>query len=94
MMQYYRKNPQLNRDRAFKNYEIAKSLLRDFSSLAEKFEDFEDVWEKNVTLTAFSILYTIRRETIYVIDIRDQRGNRSADALRRFNSELRNKYGL
>jgi hypothetical protein len=34
--------------------------------------------------TSFSLLYTVARDTVWIIDIRDQRGRRSADALRRF----------
>jgi len=39
-------------------------------------------------------LYTMKNETIYIIDVRDQRGLRSAAALQVFTTELREKYGL
>lgn len=94
MVQYYRENPQLDRAKALQSYEAAKALLRDHAKGAERFEDFEEVWEKRILGTPFSILYTIRGQTVYVIDLRDQRGNRSAAALRKFNAELRKKRGF
>lgn len=39
--------------------------------------------------TCFSLIYTVARETVWIIDIHDQRGRRSAEALRDFTRELR-----
>lgn len=92
MVQYYRNNPQLDQAKAFASFEVAKQRISDVAPPKETFEDFEDVWEVKIQRTAFSMLYTIRGLTAYVIDIRDQRGRRSATALRVFNRELKSKY--
>ena len=92
MMHYYRINPQLDRNKAFQSFEATKQRMSTLLPPKETYEDFEDVWEATILHTAFSFLYTIRRDTVYVIDVRDQRGNRSAEALRRFHRELREKY--
>jgi hypothetical protein len=91
MVQYYRGNPQLNRAKAFQSLEATKQRICTLSPPRETFENFDEVWEATILHTAFSILYTIRRDTVYVIDIRDQRGNRSAEALGRFHRELRHQ---
>jgi hypothetical protein len=52
------------------------------------------VREYNITGTAFSLLYSVMADNIWIIDIRDQRGLRSAEALRTFTSELRQRFGL
>jgi len=92
MMQYYRTNPQLNQKMAFQNFEVAKRRIRDLSPPKETYEDLSNVWEVSIQRTAFSFLYTIRTDTAYIIDVRDQRGYRSAEALRSFDRELRKKY--
>ena len=43
--------------------------------------------------TSFPLLHTVARDTVRVIDIRDQRGRRSADALRRFLRDARAPEG-
>ncbi len=61
------------------------------------FEDFSNVRELHITRSAFSILYTVIDDTnfiIDIIDIRDSRGLRSAESLRTFAGELRDKYKL
>ena len=93
MMQYYRVNPQLNRARAFQSFEVAKRRIRDLAPPRETYEDFEGVWEVSIQHTAFAFLYTIRADTVFIIDVRDQRGYRSAEALRKFDRELRRKFG-
>jgi hypothetical protein len=93
MVQYYRNNPQLDQAKAFASFEVAKQRITSLAPPKETFEDFEDVWEVKIQRTAFSMLYTIRGQTAYVIDIRDQRGQRSATALRVFDRELKRKYG-
>jgi hypothetical protein len=93
MMQYYRDNPQLDRKRALQSFEVTKRRICELVPPKESYEDFKDVWEVSIQRTAFSFLYTIRGDTAYIIDVRDQRGYRSAEALRSFNRELRKKYG-
>lgn len=94
MKRYYQSQPQLDQSTAFENFEKAKNLLKQHPLAGEQFEDFPDVREIHITRSAFSILYTCIDETIFVIDIRDSRGLRSADALRKFTQELRRKYKL
>lgn len=89
MRRYYTLNPQLNRTKAFQAYEDTKRRISNFPPPKANFEDFEKVWEAKIFNTAFSILYTIRRNTIYIIDIRDQRGQRSYLALKKYAQELR-----
>ena len=92
MRYYYRINPQLDVKKAFENYKNTKDRIRNSPPPRETYEDFESVWEVSIQRTHFSILYTVRANTVFIIDIRDQRGNRSAPALRKFTTELKNKY--
>lgn len=39
--------------------------------------------------TVFSFLYMVKNETVWIIDMHDQGGFRSADVLRQFAAELR-----
>lgn len=94
MRRYYQTQPQLDQASAFENFERAKNLLKQHPQAGEKFEDFLDVREIHITRSAFSILYTCIDDTIFIIDIRDSRGLRSAAALRKFTQELRDKYKL
>jgi hypothetical protein len=93
MKKYFLSNPQLNSADAFHNFNSAKTLLKERPYTGEKYEDHDEVRELNISKTAFSILYTLKSDTIYIIDIRDQRGNRSAEAVRKYATELRTKYG-
>ena len=93
MLQYYRSNSQLDQKKAFQSFEATKQRICDLSPPKETYEDFEDVWEAKIQRTAFAFLYTIRGDTAYIIDVRDQRGLRSAAALRSFDRELKKKYG-
>ena len=94
MLQYYRENPQLDQKRAFQNFEATQKRICELSPPRETFEDFNNVWEVKIQRTAFAFLYTIRGDTAYIIDVRDQRGLRSAAALRSFDRELKKKFGL
>jgi hypothetical protein len=94
MMLYYQNNPQLDKARALRSFDNALAFIKTSIPRKKTFAGLPDVWEGKVAYTPFSILYTIRGKTIYVIDVRDQRGNRSAEALRRFSAELAEKYGL
>jgi hypothetical protein len=94
MKRYFLSNPQLNSADAFCNFNSAKKLLKEHPYTGEKYEDHDEVRELNISKTAFSILYTFKLDTIYIIDIRDQRGNRSAEALKKYATDLRKKYNL
>jgi hypothetical protein len=94
MKRYFQMQPQLDQATAFENFEKAKNLLKQHPQAGEQFENFLDVREIHITRSAFSILYTSNDDTIFIIDIRDSRGLRSAAALRKFTQELREKYGL
>jgi hypothetical protein len=92
--QYYAARPELN-------WPVAREVLR--ATIAQlkanpysghTFDDFTEMFEKKLSKTAFSLLYTVHDQTIFVIALRDQRGLRSAAALRAFTAELRRKYGL
>lgn len=86
---YYRQNPQLNLAKAVAALRAAETTLRDQPMAGERMEGRIDVREYKILGTAFSLLYTFANDTIWIIDIRDQRGFRSAEALRYFNQELR-----
>lgn len=86
--------PQLDQASAFANFEKAKNLLKQHPNAGEQFEDFSDVREFHIAHSAFSILYISIENTIFIIDIRDSRGLRSASVLRKFTAELSDKYGL
>jgi ParE toxin of type II toxin-antitoxin system, parDE len=94
MKRYFQTQPQLDQASAFENFEKAKNLLKTFPQAGEQFEDFSDVREIHITRSAFSILYTCIDDTIFIIDIRDSRGLRSAAVLRKFTQELRDKYKI
>lgn len=89
---YYRKNPQLDNKTAVDSLRRAETTLAEFPFTGVRYEDFETVREYKIGGTAFSLLYAIARDTIWVIDVRDQRGRRSAEALRRFAEALRRGY--
>jgi plasmid stabilization system protein ParE len=94
LKRYFQTQPQLDQASTFENFEKAKHLLKQHPQAGERFEDFLEVREIHITRSAFSILYTHIDDTIFVIDIRDSRGLRSASALWKFTQELRGKYGL
>lgn len=56
---------------------------------AVKLEGFDAVREKNISGTAFSLLYTVKLDTAFVIGLREYR---SAEALRMYERDLRNKF--
>jgi len=91
---YYRQNPQLNLSKAIDALMRAEANLLEFPLSGPRFEDFDPVREYRIQGTAFSLLYTVSRETVWIIDLRDQRGRRSAEALRLHARELRARFGL
>lgn len=95
MRAYYRRHPQLDVGRAAVSLRSAETVLREHPAAGRRFEDFEAVREYLIQRTSFSLLYTVARDTVWVIDVRDQRGQRSAEALRQFVRELRARgYGV
>ena len=94
MKRYFHSQPQLDQTSVFENFEKAKLLLKQHPQAGERFEDFVDVREIHISRSAFSILYTVIDDTIFIIDIRYSRGLRSAAAIRKFTDELRDKYKL
>lgn len=93
MRAYYRKNPQLDVRRAVAALKSAETILRAHPAAGHRFEDFETVREYLIQGTSFSLIYTVARGCVWIIDIRDQRGQRSAEALRDFTRELRARLG-
>jgi hypothetical protein len=91
---YYRQNPQLNLTKTIDALIQAERMLREFPFSGPSFEDFGLVREFKIKGTAFSLLYTVARDTVWIIDLRDQRGQRSAEALRLHTQELRARYGI
>lgn len=89
MRAYYRRNPQLAVAQAVDALRRAEAILRAHPEAGHRYEDSTDVREWKIAGTAFSLLYTVARSTVWVVDVRDQRGLRSAEALRTFVAELR-----
>lgn len=89
---YYRQNTQLNLSKAVAALRVAEAILRNYPMTGERFDEHESVREYKITGTTFSLLYTVVHDRVLVIDIRDQRGFRSAEALRAFARELRQRY--
>jgi hypothetical protein len=90
---YYRRNPQLDFRKATAALKAAERTLADFPLSGERFEERQDVREQQILGTPFSLLYTVARDTIWIIDIRDTRGLRSAEALSLFTRELQTRFG-
>lgn len=91
---YYRQNPQLDWAKAVAPLRTAEAILRDQPLTGKRMEGRSAVREYQLIGTVFSLLYTVDKDAIWIIDIRDQRGFRSAEALRHFNHELRQRFGL
>jgi len=92
--QYYAQRPELNWQSARDTLKASIATIKISPHSGRKFDHFEKVHERKLAKTHFSLLYTMKNETIYIIDVRDQRGLRSAAALQVFTTELREKYGL
>ena len=94
MKAYYRQNAQLNWKKFLEKFNRAQSVLCEQPYSGRLYEDFNDVRELQIANSTFSFLYTYKNDIIYIIDVRDQRGLRSAEALKKFNQNLRKKYKL
>jgi len=84
MFRYYERVFPAGRKSGLHKYREAKKLLRDNPFGGHPFDDINGVRERTILRTPFSIIYTVRDDTIYVIDIRDQRGFRSVAGTERF----------
>ncbi len=91
MRTYYRHNPQLAVARAADALRHAEAVLRAHPEAGHRYEGHADVREWKIAGTAFSLLYAQARGTVWIIDVRDQRGLRSAETLRAFTEELRKR---
>ena len=91
MRAYYRRNPQLPVAQAVDALRQAEAILRAHPEAGHRYEGHADVREWKIAGTAFSLLYAQARGTVWIIDVRDQRGLRSAEALRAFTKELRKR---
>ena len=91
MRAYFRRHAQLDLKRAAAALRTAETVLRTYPAAGRRFEDFETVREYLIQGTSFSLLYTVAHDTVWIIDIRDQRGQRSAEALQQFLRELRTR---
>ena len=91
---YYRQNPSLNIEKAVSSLQQTERLLREQPLAGRRFEDRDEVRERKISGTVFSLLYTVADDTIWIIDIRDQRGFRSAEAINSFNQELRERFRI
>ncbi|MBA4799899.1 MAG: hypothetical protein H2043_21115 [Rhizobiales bacterium] len=67
---------------------IAERTIMDHPESAARFEDFELVREYHIRGTPFSLLYTVIPDQVLVIDVRDTRGQRSVEVLRKFLADL------
>lgn len=84
MRSYYRSHPQLDIAAVSAALATAERTILDYPESGERFEDFDCVREYHIRSTPFSLLYTATQEQILVIDVRDTRGQRSAEVLRKF----------
>ena len=94
LKRYFKMQKQLNSNAAFENFAKARALLKQEPLAGHIFDEIEGVRELKIQKSAFSILYTFKRDIIYIIDIRDRHGTRSADAIREFTDKLKGKYEL
>lgn len=94
MRRYFREQPQLNAKAASERYKTTKNLLKQEPYIGRVFDEIEGVFDKEISKTHFSIIYAVKDETVYIIDIRDRRGFRSSNALRQYSQHLKVKYGI
>lgn len=92
--QYYADRPDLNKAAAIETMRRIRMTIRDFPFAGQALDGVDNVFEMKVPKTAFSILYTIHKESVFIIDIRDQRGYRSAHAIGAFADELERRFGI
>lgn len=91
MRRYYQERPQLNAEKAVTSLVQAEAILQDNPFAGSKYEDNERVRIYPLPGTVFSFLYTVTNDAVWIIDVHDQRGYRSAEVLRHFAAELRQR---
>jgi len=91
MRRYYREQPQLDAGKAVAALQRAEAILQEFPFSGTAYEGRESVREYRLQGSVFSLLYTVASDTIWIIDLHDQRGYRSAEALRHFQQDLRKR---
>ena len=84
MRRYYTLNPQFNKAKAFVSLNETKRRIQDTPPPSKTFGNLDGIWEVSILGTAFSLIYAIERSHILIIDVRDQRGNRSWPAVEEF----------
>lgn len=94
MRRYFREQSQLDKQAASVSYKDTRNLLKQEPYIGHVFDEIDGVFERPISKTHFSILYAVKDQTIYIIDIRDQRGFRSSNALRQYSQHLKTKYGI
>lgn len=94
MRSYYARNAQLEFEKVLAALKQAELVLKEHPYSGRKFEAFDNIRQYQIGHSAFALLYTVARQTVWIIDVQDTRGMRSADALRDFNKLIRNKYDL
>jgi hypothetical protein len=88
MRSYYRSHPQLNLVAVSAALKAVERTIADYPDSGARFEDFDRVREYHIRRTPFSLLYTVVSDEVFAIYVRDTRGQRSAEALRKFLSSL------
>ena len=94
MRNYFREQPQIDNLAASESYKNTKNLLKQEPYIGHKFDEMDGIFEVKISRTHFSILYAVKDETVYIIDVRDHRGFRSGNTLRQYSLHLKNIYGL
>ncbi|MGL3607325.1 hypothetical protein ACSV9I_12485 [Rhizobium sp. G187] len=84
MRSYYKSHPQLDIAAVSAALRTAERTIIAHPDNAACFEDFERVREYHIRGTPFALLHTVTPDQILIIDVRDTRGQRSADVLRKF----------
>jgi len=87
MRNYYRRHPKLDIVAASAALATAERTITDYPESAPCFEDFERAREYHIRGTHFALLYVVTSDQILIIDVRDTRGQRSVDTLRRVLSD-------
>ncbi len=80
----YKRHPNLDIVAASAALTTAERTIASHPESAPCFEDFERVREYHIRGTHFALLYVVTAGQILIIDVRDTRGPRSADRLRKF----------
>ena len=92
MRRYYREQPQLNVQKAVASLLRAETVLQGMPFAGSQYESGPEVRVYVLQGTAaFALLYTVLHDTVWIIDVHDQRGFRNAEALRHFTAELRQR---